>query len=148
VEKLRARHAAKVERLLERKRRAEHALERERGQAEQQKWSGGLAVGTAVLGALFGRKRLSATTVSRAATAARGLGRSRQEAADVERAQANLRAVEEELAALEAALAAEVEALQGRFDAASEPLEPLPLKPRKADVEVHRLALAWLPGAS
>ena len=37
---------------------------------------------------------------------------------------------------------------QGRFDAASEPLEPLPLKPRKADVEVHRLALAWLPGSS
>ncbi len=147
VEKLRARHAAKVERLLDRKRRAEHAVERERGQAEQQKWSGGLAVGTAVLGALFGRKRLSMTTVSRAATAARGLGRTRQEAADVERAQQNLRLAEQELTALESELAAEVEALQGRYDAAAEPLEPVPLKPRKADVEVRRLALAWLPTA-
>ncbi|HEX5760714.1 MAG TPA: ATP-binding protein, partial [Thermoanaerobaculia bacterium] len=99
----------------------------------------------AVLGALFGRKRLSATTLSRAGTAVRGVGRSREQEQDVGRAEENLEAVERELKELEDELEAEVAALAGRFDPAAEALEPVPLKPKKADVEVHRLALAWVP---
>jgi hypothetical protein len=145
VARLRERHGARVERLEERRRRAAQAIERERGQVRQQRLQAGMSIGTAVLGAVFGRKRLSVATLSRAGSAARGVGRTVQEGEDVERAEENLRAVEAELRQLESELAAEVEALGGRFDAAAETLEPLALKPRKADVEVHRLALAWLP---
>jgi hypothetical protein len=38
-----------------------------------------------------------------------------------------------------------VDALAARFDASAVELETLSLKPRKADVEVRFLTLAWAP---
>ncbi len=145
VEELRTKHAARAARLEERKRRAAQAIEREKDQARREKLSAGFSLGSAVVGVLLGRRRLSATTLSRAGTAARGVGRSYEQGQDVERAEENLEAVEREKKELEADLAAEVASLEERFDPAAEALEPVPLKPRKADVEVHRLVLAWVP---
>jgi hypothetical protein len=93
---------------------------------------------------LFGRKRVSATSVGRVGTAVRSLGRQSKEAADIGRAQESAAALREQLAALERELEAAAGGV-GRTDPAAELLEEVALKPKRADVEVLRLALAWVP---
>jgi hypothetical protein len=144
VEKLRARYAGKVAALEERIRKAEARVAVETQQADQQKLSTILAGAASVAGMLFGRKRVSATSVGRVGTAVRSLGRQSKEAADIGRAQESAAALREQLAALERELEAAAGGV-GRTDPAAELLEEVALKPKRADVEVLRLALAWVP---
>ena len=47
--------------------------------------------------------------------------------------------------AMERELEEEIEALEERFDPQNEELEVFAVKPRRADVEVRRVVLAWAP---
>lgn len=145
IEVLRKKHAPKVAAIEERMRRAEQAKEKQEEQARSQTWNTVVSAGGAVLGALFGRKVLSRSTVGRAGSVARGVGRTMQERQDVERAEENLEALQKNLADLSAELEAEVDRLEARFDPESEELEVLGLKPRRKDVEIRFLTLAWAP---
>lgn len=145
VEKLRARYSPKLATLAERLRRAEQARQVQEAQARESKYSTAISFGSAVLGALFGRKKLSAGTLGRGATVARGIGRSQRESADVARAAENIDAVRKQLADLEAQLNAEAAALSGRLDAATETLTPISLKPKKTNIKVKAVALVWTP---
>jgi hypothetical protein len=71
IEKLRVKYAPKLDALLERKRKAEQKVAKEKEQAKQQWWQTGISIGTSVLGAVLGRKMGSATNVGRVATSAR-----------------------------------------------------------------------------
>jgi phage host-nuclease inhibitor protein Gam len=146
VAELRKSYAPRLAQLQERIRRAEQEREKQQAQATQQTWSTVLSAGTAVLGALFGRKTLSVTNISKAGTAMRSAGRTLQERQDVTQAAETVEALNQQLAALNAAAESEVTALQARFDPQKEQLETLSLKPRKkADVETRLLTLAWAP---
>ncbi len=145
VEKLRGKFGDRAARLEDRIRRASQAREKQAEQARQQKWQTGLSFGATVLGALFGRKTLSRTNLSKVGGAVRGVGRSIQESRDVEHAEENLEALQHELQALNAELEKEVDALEERFDPEDEELETIGLKPRRTDVEVRSLHLAWAP---
>jgi hypothetical protein len=89
----------------------------------------------------FGRKR----SMSSIGTAARGAGRTFQEQQDVSRAGETVAVLQKQLADLNAELEKEVDNLQDRFDPEAGELEVLGLKPRKTDVEVRSLTLAWAP---
>ncbi|HYU34890.1 MAG TPA: hypothetical protein VEW48_22290 [Thermoanaerobaculia bacterium] len=97
-----------------------------------------------MLGALFGGGRRR-STFSQAGTAARGFGRTLQERQDVARAEENLDALQKQLTELNAELETEVASLEARLDPTTEELEVLGLKPRRKDVEVRLLTLAWAP---
>jgi hypothetical protein len=142
---LRKRYAAKTQTLEDRLRRAQQAVEREAGQAQQAKVQTAVSLGTTVLGALLGRKKLGMGTLGRATTAARGAGRAAQQSQDVARAQENVEAVSQQLADLEAELQNEIDALQAATDPLSETLETVSLRPKKADISVRRVALVWVP---
>jgi hypothetical protein len=75
----------------------------------------------------------------------RGAGRSAEQRADVERAQDTVDALQQRLAALEQEFAAETAALEAGLDPGTEVLEPIVIRPRKSDVEVRVLALAFAP---
>jgi phage host-nuclease inhibitor protein Gam len=145
VEALRKKYAPKVAQLQDRIRRAEQNKEKQQAQAKQQTWSTVLSAGGAVLGALFGRKTLSAANFGKAGTAIRGVGRTFQERQDVNQAEENVGALQQQLTGLNTELEAEVVELQQRFDPTKEALETLSLKPKKKDVEVRFLTLAWAP---
>jgi hypothetical protein len=85
------------------------------------------------------------STLGRATTAARGVGRSMKEAEDVERAQDNVEAITQKVADLEADFQAETRALEQSFDPQTEQLETVSLKPTKANIAVKVLTLAWAP---
>jgi hypothetical protein len=142
IEKLRARYTPKIAALQEQARRADQRVAREQDQFNQQTVQTAISVGATVLGALFGRKMTSVGNLGRATTAVRGAGRSMREHEDIGQAQESADAVRGRIADLEAELKAEIEGLQSEADPAT---EEITVRPRKADIVVERLALAWIP---
>ncbi len=104
-----------------------------------------ISVGATVLGALLGRKAISATNIGRATTAARGAGRTMQQANDVTRAKENVAAIDQQIAELNDELKAELDQRAATTDPLTEKLEAVPLRPKKSDVSVRFVALAWAP---
>ncbi len=144
-ESLRRKYAKKLQTLEDRIRRAEVKVEKERDQAKSQKLSAVINVGTSLLGALLGRKKISSTNMRRAGSALRGFNRSSKEAQDVDRAEDNLETTQQRYQEMEAELQSELAAVAARFDAQNEPLESFELKPRRSDIDVQQVALLWLP---
>jgi hypothetical protein len=144
VEAVRRKHAAKVAALAERQRRAEQAVEREQQQASDQKVQTAVSMGATLLGALFGRRTIGVGTIGRATTAARGVGRSMKEALDVKRAAESVEAVRAAIAELDARIAEDVAAVGEGFgqDVA---LERVSIAPKRGQVDVQVVALAWVP---
>ena len=144
VEKLRQQYAPKVARLQEKARKAEEAVGKEQQQASQQKLQTAVSIGATMLGALMGRRAVSLSTLGRATTAARGVGRSAKETEDVAKAQVRLQEAQAELAALEAELQQEVAALEGGASGGVA-LETIEIKPKRGGVDIRIVALAWKP---
>jgi phage host-nuclease inhibitor protein Gam len=144
VEKLRASYAPKVARLTQRIQTAEQGVAREQDQASQQRTQTMVSFGATVIGALLGRKAVSASTLGRATTAVRGVGRSVKESQDVARASEKLSEAQEELKALEAEINEEIAALTA-VDAGAVAVETIEVKPKRGGVDVRLVALAWKP---
>jgi hypothetical protein len=145
VADLRKKYASKFTSLEDRERRAVERTERERSQLSHQKLQTAFSVGAGVLGALLGRRRLSAQNVNRAATAARAAGRIGRESDDVERADDSLAATRQRREDLQAQFDADVAAIDVAFDAAGCPLRRVQVSPRKSDIVIGEVALAWAP---
>jgi len=145
AEALRQKYATKIAGLEERRRRAEQARDREAEQAKSQKWQTAISFGATLLSSFLGRKSLSYSTLGRATTAARGVGRSMKETEDVSRAEENIEAIAQQLAALNEQLKAETDSLEQASNSQTEVLETITLKPTKANIGVKLLTLAWAP---
>jgi len=145
AEKLRQRYAPRLAGLQERLRRAQQTVSREKQEATQAGIQTAISVGATVLGALFGRKAVSATTIGKATTAARGAGRTVKQAGDVGRAEDTAEVIAQQIKDLDRELQAELDASAEATDPAAEKLEALTLRPKKTDVTVRRVALLWLP---
>jgi hypothetical protein len=140
VDKLRARFATKIQRMQDRARRAQARVAREKSQYDQQKLQTGISMGASVLGAIFGRGG-----IGRATTAARGAGRVAREREDVERAEEELRDLQEAIRALEIEVEEEARAYLAERDDDVAELEEVVVRPRKSDIEVTGLKLGWKP---
>ena len=145
VEKLRQKYSSKFTTLQERIRRAEQAVQREQEQANASKWNAAISVGGAVLGAIFGRKTMSTANVGRASTAARGASRVYKDSQDVARAGETVESMKQQLADLQAQVDAEATQIAGAMDPLTETLETITLRPKKTDITVRSLVLAWAP---
>jgi hypothetical protein len=144
VAALRQKYAPKLQALQERLRRAEQAKAREQEQVTSSRMQAGISLATTVIGAMFGRKALSASTLGRATTAARGVGRSMKESQDVARAGETVAAVQAQIQELEASLNADIAAADTLQSSAPEALETIRLKPKRGDVQVKLVALVWV----
>lgn len=139
LEKLRGQLARKLKSIDSGIRKAEDRVEREKGQYDQQKLQTGISMGATVLDAILGR-----SYVGRATTAARGAGRAAREREEVRRAEDELRDLLESRRVLELEAEKEVRALQATMDLESVELEEVSVRPRKSDIAVSDLKLAWL----
>jgi hypothetical protein len=145
VEKLRQKFAPKIASLQEQVRKAQARVEREQAQASQQTFSSVVAMGSSILGAMLGRKLVSSTNLTRAASSMKAAGRAMQQRQDVTQANESVEAVQQRLADLDAQFQAETEKVQSGFDAAALALEEVAVKPKKADITVSQVALVWEP---
>ncbi len=143
VDKLRAKYSSRLTTAQERVRKAEQAVERESEQAKQAGLDTMISAGSAVLGAIFGRGKIGASTVGKIKTVARGANRTAQQRGDIARASENVQVIREQLAALEKELEREVELLDTAYDAQLDHLEPIVIKAKRSDVTVQLVGLVW-----
>ncbi len=145
IEKLRAKYATKLTTAQEKVRRAGQAVERESAQATQAKMNTAINVGGAILGAIFGRGKISASTVSKVGTAVRGAGRAAEQSGDVTRANQTMEAAQAQYDELQSTLQGEIDALGASYDAQTEELTATVVKAKASDVHVQLVGLAWVP---
>ena len=144
VDGVRQKYAARQAALAERLRKADAARERESEQSTQQKLQTAVSIGATLVGALFGRKALSASTLGRATTAARGVSRTMKESGDVQRASESVEAVREQVNQLDEEVRRETQAIATEFDRAPV-LEQVTLLPKRGQLSVQLIALGWDP---
>jgi hypothetical protein len=145
IEKLRDKYNNERARLEERMRKAEQTKQRETEQANTAKMQSVISLGSTLLDAFLGRKRLSKSTISKATTAARGVGRAYGQGQDVARADENIETLEKALEELNTRFLDETKQLETTYDPLAAILETTTLKPLKKNINVQLLALVWAP---
>ncbi|MCP4300548.1 MAG: ATP-binding protein [Gammaproteobacteria bacterium] len=145
IAKIRKRYASKVTTLENRLLRAEQAIAREKQQSTKKKLDTAISFGTAILGAVLGRKKLSSSTATKIGSAIKTAGGAGKEAADVGRAIQTAEKVKQEIAALNKALEKEVAELDTSFDAQTEELDEIVVRAKSTDIHVSLTGLVWLP---
>jgi hypothetical protein len=145
VETLRTQYAPKLEAIQEKIRRANERLEREQAQASRSSWDATIAMGGSVLGALLGRKSVSKADVSRAATAAKAATRAAQQRGGASQAAGTLESLRQEYTELQSEFQGKIAKLDSALRPESLVFEPLTIRPKKTDITVERVVLAWMP---
>ena len=144
VDAVRQKYATRQASLADKLRRAEAAKDRESEQSTQQKLQAAVSIGATLVGALLGRKAFSASTLGRATTAARGMGRTMKESADVQRANESVEAVQKQIQELDEQLRQETQTIAAEYDRVPL-LEQVTLLPKRGQVSVQLIALGWDP---
>jgi hypothetical protein len=145
VAELRKKWQAKLLQLQDQVRRAEEKREREQSQLSQQRMQTAVNIGSSILGALLGRKAVSATNVGRVGSAARSASRWGQESKDVARAEESIEVLKQRFLDTQAQVEAEVAQLESSLDASTLSLRAVEVPARKSDIAVGEIALVWTP---
>jgi hypothetical protein len=142
---LQGKYGPKFQQLQQRKARAEHRKAVEQEQSSSQILNTVITAGAGILGAFMGRKAMSQTTISKAAQAVRSASRAAKEYGDVGRADETTAMIEEQIQDLNARFEAEIAALDTKVDPTTEAFEMKTVRPKKAGIRVHFVALGWKP---
>jgi hypothetical protein len=145
IAKIRKRYATKTTTLENRLMRAQQAIAVQKEQSTKRKLDTAISFGTAILGAVLGRKKLSSSTANKMGSAIKTAGSARKEAADVERAQQTAEKVRADIAALNKRLEQEIADLDTSFDAQAEALDEIVVRAKSTDIHVAITGLVWLP---
>jgi hypothetical protein len=145
VAELRKRWQAKLQQLQDQIRRADERREREKSQLTQQRMQTAVSIGSSILGALLGRKALSATNLNRVGSAARSATRMGHESQDVTRAEESIEVLQQRFTETQREVENEVARLETTLDPATISLRPVEVPARKSDIAVGEVALVWAP---
>jgi len=145
IEKLRQQYQGNAEKLKERIRKAEQKIDTERQQATSATMTAAMTFGSSMLGALFGRKRLSATNLNRATTSMRAATRAAEQRGDIKRAQESRDQLEAEMNSLSEELQQQLDQIKETFSDGNLKIEDYEIKPRKSDLAVDEVSLVWVP---
>jgi hypothetical protein len=145
MEKLRAKYAPKLKLLQDRELRARQKLERQENAAQSQKLNSMLSAGATILGAFFGRKLGSATNVGKAATTAKNWSKLGTQQQAVEQSKESLESIQQEQQELQEAFDQEVVKIAEQLSAETLELETTEVKPKKTDVVIKKVQVAWFP---
>jgi hypothetical protein len=137
VEQLRKKYAPKIATLQERLRKAEQRVEKEKSQTQSY-----FSLGATLLGAFTGRK---GSTFRKISSAARQTSQAMKQSKDVDQATETVEVIQQQLAELEAQFKEETAVLEAKMDPQTEMFETVVLRPKKIDIAVQSVALAWAP---
>ena len=143
IEKLQEKYKTKQRRLEDKLDSALARVEKEESDVSAKKTDTMLSFGAAVVGAFFGRKALSASTVTKAARGIRNVGRISKEKQDVRRAQDIVDGIQEDLENLAVEIEEKVSDIDEKFDVDNFEIEEFAIKPRRSDIFDVRMALLW-----
>jgi hypothetical protein len=141
AEALRAKYEAKLASLQSKLHTAEQAVDREKNQEHGAGLQAAVSVAGSILGGFLGRKSVSVGSIT---SVARGAGRVAQQHDDVARAEENQKLLESQIADLQASFTQDAAAV-GSAGAATEQLDSVVVRPKKADIDVTLVTLAFAP---
>ena len=145
MEKLKDSYQRKIKTIESRIQRAQEKIEREKSQSTQVKLQTAISVGSTILGALFGRKKISTSTISKAGTAMKSAGRAMKESGDVSRAEESLELLNQQMTELQDKLQDDLNLLQDKFDLSVEQLETIKIRPKKTNISIKLFSFLWIP---
>jgi hypothetical protein len=140
VDALEEKYATRLDRLEDKLRKKERELTADEADHEARKREELIGAGETVLGLFMGRR--STRGISRAASKRRMTARAKLE---IEETRDELADIQEEIAEMESELKEAAEEIAQRWDDAVNELTTDEVKPRRTDVDVQLVALAWLP---
>ncbi len=141
--KLRAGYDKKIATLKDKIRRAEEKKNTQQQQSLYQKFEAGLSFLTTIIGAMFGKK-LNQTTINRAGTTFRRMGRIGKESQDVTNSEETLTVLQQQLQDIQVQLNDDIAKVTA-IDVANLKLDEVTIRPRKTDIVVDEIALIWWP---
>lgn len=125
--------------------RAQAKLERERQKSSTEGMDVALAVGGGLLGALLGRKVLSQANVRRVRSATRRGAQAARARVEAEQAEQSRELLERAMLDLQREFEQEAAATSAEWTLEKQTIDERRLAPRKADITVETLQLAWRP---
>lgn len=145
VQALKAKWAPKLATLEDKVHRAEQKVEQEQAEARNQQFNSAVNLGATVLGAFVGRRRVGVGALTRASSTARSMNRAAKEQQDIQHAEESLDRLRQQAADLDAQFAAEMTAIDGKFDPLSAKLTEIAVSPKKTNITIPLFAFAWTP---
>ena len=124
---------------------AMYRIEKEKTDVKTKSVDTALSFGVAVLGALFGNRTRSTTTISRSATGFRSAGRLMKEKGDVKQAEEKLLQLEEEKKLIMDKLEEQIHQIDLKYDSDNYSIEELKIKPRRQDIYDVEVFILWEP---
>lgn len=140
VDKLEEKHSKQLDRLETKIRRLERELAADKAEYDARKREEVVGVGETVLSFFLGRRRTSAAT-----TIARRRRMTSKVKMDIEETKEEIGEIKEDVLQLEGELKESVKEITDKWDKVQEELIIEEIKPRRSDVKVHLVALAWTP---
>lgn len=140
VDKLTRKYEKKLDSLERKREQAELSLDKKKTKASARKTEIAVSVGESVVGMFLGRRSTRA-----ASTALSKYRQSKTAQIDVKEAEEKVGALQEEMAALEKELTEETERITRKWDESLQELQEIAIRPRKSDINVKMVAVAWLP---
>lgn len=138
VEKMRDKYEKKIKTKEGQLDRAELAVEKEKAESTSATWQAGASILGGLLGGLLGGRKSRGSAVTSGS-------RAYKQRRDVGIAKEKAKALEKDIAEMEAELREEVEDLEREYDPQKAELERIQIKPYKKDIDVKAVALLWLP---
>ncbi len=140
VEKLQKSYATKIDRLTDKLDREQKELAKDQAKAQAKQSEQWINIGESILGVFMGRRSSRALS-----SAASKWNQASAAAAALEESKATIAALEVDIKALEAELQAQVDEITARWTGVLENLTTEELAPRRTDVNVQSVTLAWMP---
>ncbi len=138
IDALEAKYKKRLDRLEAKLRKLERELAQDIAEYEARKQETLLTAGETVLGFFLGRRRRVTTIATKRRLAAKAK-------MEVEETQQEIADVQQEIRELEAELEAAVDEIRRRWDEALDEVEEVELKPRRSDISLSLVAVAWRP---
>ena len=140
VSKIRDTYRRKVESIDKKLSTAQSRLDREQSQYDSQRLESAVGIGSTLLGTLLGGRSF---TGAKARTAARQVSRAASQRDDVTRAEKQIEELEARLAEIEIELTEKLDRARSDWAVESLEVEEVVLAPRKSEIGVELVALAW-----
>jgi hypothetical protein len=145
IEVIKKKYETRINTLEDRLRRAQQAVEKQNALSNQKKMDAFVSAGTAIFAALYGRKAVSATSVSRVGSAVKSTSKALKSGQGIGQAQETLESVQEQLNTLSLDLENQVLKISEEFDVSFEQLEEVEVRATSNNITIPLVALAWVP---
>lgn len=145
IEVLNKKYATRIGTLEDRLRRAQQAVEKQSEMSSQKKMDAFVSAGTAIFAALYGRKTVSATSVSRIGSAVKNTSKALKSGQGINQVQETLESVQAQLDSITSELENQALKIADDFDVSFETFEEVEIRATSNNISIPLLALAWVP---